>query len=149
LVVDRAAADRRRICEAGRQAGIQSQWIEAADSTTAARMMESREIDFVVADSLILGDSLAWLRRGMAATSHPANALFRRNVRGPVVVILSDDQQPLRIQQMLDAGADCLLSKRLPQSLLESELRELVAQSAKRLADPVQSPITFPNGSHS
>jgi DNA-binding NarL/FixJ family response regulator len=136
LVVDRAAAGRRRICEAGRQAGIQSQWIEAPDPTAAAQMMASSEIDFVVADALILGDSLDWLR---AAAGQ----------RGPLVVILGDDQQPLRIQQLLDAGADWLLSRRLPQSILESELRELVALTAKRLADPVQRFVAFPNGSRS
>lgn len=101
-------------------------------------MMLSGEIDFVVADSLLVDESLDWFKGGSAAGR-----------RGPLVVILSDDQQPLRIQQMLDAGADCLLSRRLPQSILKSELRELVALSAKKLANPVQRFVAFPNGSRS
>jgi DNA-binding NarL/FixJ family response regulator len=99
-------------------------------------MLASGEIDFVVADSLLVEENLDWLR----------DAASRR---GPLVVILGDEQQPLRIQQLLDAGADCLLSRRLPQSILESELRELVALTAKRLADPVQRFVAFPNGSRS
>ena len=139
LVVDPEAADRRRICRVGRQAaGVASQWFEASDPASAVQLLESSEVDFVVADSQMLGDSLDWLKPGNAAAG-----------RAPLVVVLTEDEEPQRIQQMLDAGAECLLSKRLPQSILESELRQLVAQSARRLDHPGHPPITFPKGIHS
>jgi DNA-binding NarL/FixJ family response regulator len=136
LVVDPGASDRRRICRLGRQAAdVQSKWIEAADAAAAARVVEAAEIDFVIAASQILSGGLDWLKAGGGA-SRPA----------PFVVILSEGDEPQQIQQLLDSGADCLLSRRLPQSLLEDELRGLVARSAARLGNPGCPPIPFPKG---
>lgn len=136
LVVDAAAAGRRRICRLGRQAAdVRVQWMEAADTATAARMLAAAEIDFVVADSPFLQDGLDWLK--------PAGNATRLT---PVLVILNEDEEPQQIQQMLDAGAECLISRRLPQSMLESELRGLVARSAAKLRNPGCLPIPFPRG---
>ena len=119
LVVDQAAGGRKRVCSAGRRASAESQWIECADAETASRQLAFSEIDLVVADSQSFRHSLqGWTDGATARSGRPA----------PLVVVLSDDE-PQGIQQLLDAGAECCLPKRLPQRLLETELCRLVAQT--------------------
>jgi DNA-binding NarL/FixJ family response regulator len=123
LVVDQAAGGRKRVCSAGRRASAESQWIECADAETASRQLAFSEIDLVVADSQSFRHSLqGWTDGATARSGRPA----------PLVVVLSDDE-PRGIQQLLDAGAACCLPKRLPQRILENELRQLVAQTRRKV----------------
>lgn len=122
LVVDRAAVGRERVCRAGRQTAG-SQWIEAADVETASRLLMRSEIDLVVADCYSIRYSLRpWTDGAAAAGGRPA----------PPVVVLSDEA-PEGMQWLLDAGAECCLPKRLPQRILERELRQLVAQIRRKV----------------
>jgi AmiR/NasT family two-component response regulator len=123
LVVDRAAVGRERVCRAGRQAAAGSQWIEAADVETASRLLSCSEIDLVVADSHSIRNSLRpWTDGAAAADGRPA----------PPIVVLGDEA-PEGMQWLLDAGAECCLPKRLPQRILERELRQLVAQIRRKV----------------
>jgi DNA-binding NarL/FixJ family response regulator len=116
LVIGGASLERRRICLAGCRAAVGlCEWIEAADAAAASRMLAGSEFDLVLGGS----DSLPW---HAVSAARPA----------PVVVAISEDNEPQAIQQMLDAGAECCLPKHLPQRILESELRRLVAQTRLR-----------------
>ena len=123
LVVDAAAAARRRVCRAGRRvAGDECLWFEAADADTASRTLASSGIDLIVADSHSIRHSLqGWTDGATARPGQPA----------PLIVVISDGE-PQRIQQMLDAGAECCLPKHLPEHILEIELRRLVVQTRRK-----------------
>ncbi len=122
LVVDPSPATRERLCRAARQADRDGcQWFEAADAETARRTLASTEIHLVLADSRCFWHTFpGWA--ASAGTGRPA----------PLVVVLSGEDEPYGIQQLLDAGAECCLPKRLPSSLLENELRRLVEQARRK-----------------
>jgi len=123
LVVDQGATARRRVCLAGRRAAGQSQWFEAADADAASRTLAFSAIDLVLADFHTIRHNLHRLTQGAAADPcEPA----------PLVVVISEDNEPQGIQQMLDAGAECCLPKHLPQRILESELCRIVAQTRRK-----------------
>jgi DNA-binding NarL/FixJ family response regulator len=116
LVVGRSSIERRRICLAGRGAAAgPCEWIEAASAEAAAGMLADSEFEIVVGSR----DNLPWQAMGAGN-------------RSPLVVAISEDNEPQAIQQMLDAGAECCLPKQVPQRILESELRRLVAQTRLR-----------------
>jgi hypothetical protein len=116
LVVDGASIERRRICLAGRRAASgPCEWIEAADADAASGMLVRYGIDLVVGGS----ESLPW---------HAFSAM----TASPMLAVISEENEPHAIQQMLDAGAECCLPKHLPQRILESELRRLLAQARLR-----------------
>jgi CheY-like chemotaxis protein len=122
LVVDAAAEARQHVCAAGRSvAGAECVWFEAADADEALRMVARSSIDLVVADSGSIRHGVReWLDRAAAVSGRPA----------PVLALLSNDEP--RIQQFLDAGADCCLPKHPPQRVLEIELRRLVMQARRK-----------------
>jgi DNA-binding NarL/FixJ family response regulator len=104
------------VCRAGeRAAGGGSKWLGAPDAVTAARLLASSPIDIVVADSHSVRSDLQGLTGGAGGSAS-------------WIVVLTEGDAPERIQQMLDAGADCCLPKRLPQPILEGELRRLVIE---------------------
>ena len=124
LVVGKAGRDHELVCRAGkRAAGAGSEWLAAPDAAAAARLLASSEIDIVVADSRSVGSSL----RGL--TGGPRGKAW-------CIVVLSTGDDPELVQQMLDAGADCCLPKRLPQRLLEDSLRRLLAGIDKGTEQP-------------
>ena len=128
LVVEKAAKDREFVCRAGQcAAGEESEWVGAVDAVTAARLLASSEIDIVVADSHSIPCDLQGLTAGSGDTA-------------PLIVVISEGDEPERIEQMLDAGADCCLPKRLPRRMLEGELRRLVAGVRSKHSDPFGSP---------
>jgi DNA-binding NarL/FixJ family response regulator len=130
LVIDPSADARERLCRAGRQAaGDNCRWFEAADAEAARRTLASTEIQLVLADA-------GGFRPGFPAAAagvHPVVG-YRTEPRRtePLLVVLSTDDEPQGIQQMLDAGAECCLPKYLPQPILESELRRLVGQARRK-----------------
>jgi DNA-binding NarL/FixJ family response regulator len=124
LVVDQAAAARQRVWHAIRRADQdECHWFEAADADTARRTLALSEIDLVVVDSYNFRHSLhGWTDSATAGRGRPA----------PLIVVLSNNDEPQGIQQILDAGAECCLSQHLPQHILEGELRRLVAQVRRK-----------------
>lgn len=85
-------------------------------------MLAISEFDLVVTDSQSIPHSLHGWTDTAVGNGRPA----------PLVVVLSEDNEPQGIQQMLDAGAECCLHKHLPQRILESELGRLVAQTRRK-----------------
>lgn len=84
-------------------------------------MVACAPIHLVVAESGSMRRNVrGWLDDAAAAAGGPA----------PVLAVLGNDE-PLQIQQFLDAGADCCLPKHPPQRVLEIELRRLVTQTRR------------------
>lgn len=99
-------------------------------------MLDSIEFDLVVAHAEAACDGLEWAKPSKPAAGWPT----------PVIAIVTGDEEPGRIQQMLDAGAELLLSTHLPEPILKRELYALAAQSSRRFEDRGAPPIAFPEG---
>jgi DNA-binding NarL/FixJ family response regulator len=139
LVVEPAAENRERICRLGRQAcGTRCEWIEATNLRAAVQMLAANAPDLVIANSRLFEESFDWLKAAAPSSEQTA-----------FVAILGSDEDPQQIQNVLDAGVECLLSPDMPEAILETELRGLVLWAKRRLANPDSHPIVFPKGNYS
>jgi DNA-binding NarL/FixJ family response regulator len=101
------------------------------------------ETEIVVVDShSIHGDLPGLAAAGAKHAGRPA----------PLLVVLSDADEPDQIQRILDAGAHCYLPKRLPRRFLERELGRLLIELRRKRLRPVPceaSSRRFPDATRS
>jgi DNA-binding NarL/FixJ family response regulator len=118
-VVDRAAPIRQLVMHAsGSSARCAPLWFEASELRAAVQLLASFDFDIVIVDPRTVDGHIEAFTVFAGCPKRPS----------PYVVVISEEDDPQRIQDMLSSGVECHLSKRLPAAVLQDEMSRVMRE---------------------